>query len=283
MGESERNVRALFQRARAAAPCVVFFDELDAIAGRAGSSADGGGVIDRVVAQLLTELDGANVSSDAAAYNGAEEEECDCDIGLTSEDDCDTDGSKADAGSDWAAKSARRPRLVFFLGATNRPDLLDPALLRPGRLDKLVYLGVSRDPASKLRVLEAQTRRFNLAPGVSLETVAAACPPTMTGADLSALCAAAMSSALKRRIRTLGGTGVTLAGTSVEANSIDASALAGQPTDSSRKTTSSERRGPPVTQDDFREALASLRTSVSPEELAGYEAMRASFEASDRL
>jgi peroxin-6 len=89
IGESEANIRRVFQRARNAKPCVIFFDELDSVAPKRGAHGDSGGVMDRIVSQLLAELDG-----------------------MTSED----------GASD-----------VFVIGATNRPDLLDPALLRPGR------------------------------------------------------------------------------------------------------------------------------------------------------
>jgi transitional endoplasmic reticulum ATPase len=89
-GESEANVREIFDKARAAAPCVLFFDELDSIgtARGGGAGGDAGGAGDRVMNQLLTEMDGVG-----------------------------------------AKKS------LFFIGATNRPDILDEALLRPGRLD----------------------------------------------------------------------------------------------------------------------------------------------------
>ena len=77
---------------------------------------------------------------------------------------------------------------VFVVGATNRPDLLDEALLRPGRFDKLLYLGIS-DPHEKQRtILEALTRKFSLAPDVSLKEVSQNCPFTYTGADFYALC-----------------------------------------------------------------------------------------------
>lgn len=89
IGESEANVRRVFQRARDAKPCVIFFDELDSVAPKRGNHGDSGGVMDRIVSQLLAELDGMS-------------------------------GGKG--GSD-----------VFVIGATNRPDLLDSALLRPGR------------------------------------------------------------------------------------------------------------------------------------------------------
>lgn len=118
IGESEANVRRVFQRARDAKPCVIFFDELDSVAPKRGEKGDSGGVMDRIVSQLLAELDGMG--------DGGEE---------------------AGAGD------------VFVIGATNRPDLLDPALLRPGRFDKLLYLGVSQDHESQLRIIEALTRK----------------------------------------------------------------------------------------------------------------------------
>jgi ribosome biogenesis ATPase len=98
VGESERAVRQVFARARASAPCVVFFDELDALCPRRGGEGAGGGqessgVSERVVNQLLTEMDGLDVR-----------------------------------------------RSIFVLAATNRPELIDPAMLRPGRLDRLVFV-----------------------------------------------------------------------------------------------------------------------------------------------
>jgi peroxin-6 len=90
IGESEANVRRVFQRARDARPCVIFFDELDSVAPKRGEKGDSGGVMDRIVSQLLAELDGMADGGDGAGD-------------------------------------------VFVIGATNRPDLLDPALLRPGR------------------------------------------------------------------------------------------------------------------------------------------------------
>jgi transitional endoplasmic reticulum ATPase len=88
-GESEANVRDIFDKARAAAPCVLFFDELDSIAVSRGRSAgDAGGAGDRVINQLLTEMDGVGIKKN-----------------------------------------------LFFIGATNRPEILDEAIIRPGRLD----------------------------------------------------------------------------------------------------------------------------------------------------
>jgi len=116
IGESEANVRRVFQRARDARPCVVFFDELDSVAPKRGNQGDSGGVMDRIVSQLLAELDGMSSGDDV------------------------TGG-------------------VFVIGATNRPDLLDAALLRPGRFDKLLYLGVSDTHEKQVTILQALTRK----------------------------------------------------------------------------------------------------------------------------
>ena len=108
-GESEANVRELFDKARGAAPCVLFFDELDSIARARGSSGgDAGGAGDRVINQILTEMDGMG-----------------------------------------AKKS------VFIIGATNRPDIIDPAVLRPGRLDQLIYIPLP-DEGSRMNILKSR-------------------------------------------------------------------------------------------------------------------------------
>ncbi|XP_042860245.1 peroxisome assembly factor 2-like [Penaeus japonicus] len=87
---------------------------------------------------------------------------------------------------------------VFVLAATNRPDLLDPALLRPGRFEKLVFLGVCEDRAGQIKIMQAVTSKIPLGPGVSLERVAELLPLTLTGADLYALCTDALYNALHR-------------------------------------------------------------------------------------
>ena len=162
IGESEKNVRSLFQSARDLAPCVLFFDELDSLAPARGRGNDSGGVMDRVVSQLVTELD-------------------------------------------------TMPSTVFMVGATNRPDLLDRSLLRPGRLDRMVYLGIAAD---KLPLLSAITRKFVLEEATPangdakrgstpLAAVAEACPPNLTGADVSVLCADAYGIAQREHIAKL--------------------------------------------------------------------------------
>ncbi|NJP31538.1 AAA family ATPase [Micromonospora thermarum] len=123
VGESERAVRELFRRAREAAPTLVFLDEVDALAPVRGQATDGG-TTDRVVAALLTELDGVEAL-----------------------------------------------RNVVVVGATNRPDLVDPALLRPGRLERLVYVPPPDGPA-RAEILRAASRTVPLAPDVDLAGLA---------------------------------------------------------------------------------------------------------------
>lgn len=157
IGESEANVRRVFQKARDAKPCVIFFDELDSVAPKRGNQGDSGGVMDRIVSQLLAELDGISVGT--------------------------TD--------------------VFVIGATNRPDLLDSALLRPGRFDRMLYLGVSKDHDAQLDILKALTRKFKLHPDIDLPAIASQCPLTYTGADFYALCADTILHALSRKVSLL--------------------------------------------------------------------------------
>jgi len=151
-GESEANVRDIFSKARAAAPCVLFFDELDSIAQqRGGHSGDGGGAADRVMNQLLTEMDGV--------------------------------GSKKN---------------VFIIGATNRPDIIDPALMRPGRLDQLIYIPMP-DYESRLSILKAVLRKTPMSKDVDLAYLAAQ-TEKFTGADLTEICQRAAKLGIRESI-----------------------------------------------------------------------------------
>lgn len=142
---------AVFERARAAAPCIIFFDELDSLAPNRGKSGDSGGVMDRVVSQLLAEMDGLEGCSS-----------------------------------------------IFIIGATNRPDLIDPALLRPGRFDKMLYVGIHSDRISQLSVLQALTRKFKfLENGRELEEIINRLPSNVTGADLYSVSANAWLNAVR--------------------------------------------------------------------------------------
>lgn len=152
IGESEANVRRVFQKAREAKPCVIFFDELDSVAPKRGNQGDSGGVMDRIVSQLLAELDGMGSSGEG----------------------------------------------VFVIGATNRPDLLDEALLRPGRFDKLLYLGIPDTNEKQYNIISTLTRKFTLSSDVDLLQVSENCPFNYTGADFYALCSDAMLNAMTR-------------------------------------------------------------------------------------
>ncbi|KAF9362650.1 AAA ATPase cdc48 [Mortierella sp. NVP85] len=151
-GESEANVRDVFDKARAAAPCVMFFDELDSIAKARGSSGgDAGGAGDRVLNQILTEMDGMNAKKN-----------------------------------------------VFVIGATNRPDQIDPALLRPGRLDQLIYIPLP-DEGSRLAVLKSTLRKSPVSVEVDLDFIAKS-THGFSGADLTEICQRACKLAIRENI-----------------------------------------------------------------------------------
>jgi len=151
-GESEANVRDVFDKARMAAPCVLFFDELDSIAkSRGGSAGDGGGASDRVINQILTEMDGM--------------------------------GAKKN---------------VFIIGATNRPDIIDPAILRPGRLDQLIYIPLP-DEASRTSILKACMRKTPVANDVSIDYLAKV-TNGFSGADLTEICQRACKLGIRESI-----------------------------------------------------------------------------------
>ncbi|XP_057837642.1 peroxisomal ATPase PEX6 isoform X1 [Cryptomeria japonica] len=209
IGESEKNVRDIFQKARAARPCIIFFDELDALAPARGASGDSGGVMDRVVSQMLAEIDGLNE---------------------TTQD-------------------------LFIIGASNRPDLIDPALLRPGRFDKLLYVGISSDSSFRERVLGALTRKFKLHENVSLSAISKRCPPNFTGADMYALCADAWLQAVKRNV----------------ADKMSNTGDVGEKHDSVI-----------VELVDFVKALGELSPSLSLAELSRYEKLREQFEGQSK-
>ncbi|MFI7280690.1 AAA family ATPase [Micromonospora chersina] len=150
VGESERAVRELFRRAREAAPTLVFLDEVDALAPVRGQATDGG-TTDRVVAALLTELDGVEAL-----------------------------------------------RNVVVVGATNRPELVDPALLRPGRLERLVYVPPPDGPA-RGEILRAAARNVPLAPDVDLAALGAELDG-FSAADCAALIREAALAAMRESL-----------------------------------------------------------------------------------
>ncbi|KAG9816035.1 AAA-domain-containing protein, partial [Aureobasidium melanogenum] len=232
IGESEANVRRVFQRARDARPCCVFFDELDSVAPKRGNQGDSGGVMDRIVSQLLAELDGMS------------------------------DGDEGGGG-------------VFVIGATNRPDLLDQALLRPGRFDKMLYLGISDTHEKQQKILEALSRKFTLDPELDLGRVAEKLPFTYTGADLYALCSDAMLKAITRSARIVDDR-------VAEINGERATRSPPQPPISvayffDHFATEADT-SVIVAEEDFMAAERELVPSVSADELGHYERVRREFE-----
>ncbi|KAI9293385.1 AAA-domain-containing protein [Neoconidiobolus thromboides FSU 785] len=227
IGESEANVRRVFQRARDAKPCVIFFDELDSVAPKRGEQGDSGGVMDRIVSQLLAELDGMS--------------------------DGNTVGE------------------VFVIGATNRPDLLDPALLRPGRFDKMLYLGVPQDHPSQLNIIQALTRKFRLHPDLELINIAEQCPYHFTGADFYALCSDAM---LKAMSRTADEIERKVKEINASRNGNEAEVTVPYYLD---RMATKEEISVLVNQQDFENALNELKPSVTPSELQHYQEIRKKF------
>ncbi|MBS7287324.1 MAG: CDC48 family AAA ATPase [Candidatus Freyarchaeota archaeon] len=151
VGESEKAVRETFRRARQAAPCIVFMDELDAIAPTRGSGVGDSHVTERVISQMLTELDGLE-----------------------------------------------ELRGVVVIAATNRPDIIDPALLRPGRFDRLVYIPPP-DLKARKQIFEIHTRGKPLDSDVNLDEMAAL-TEGYTGADIAAVCNEAVMLAIREYI-----------------------------------------------------------------------------------
>jgi len=151
VGESEKGVREIFRKARQAAPCIIFFDELDAIAPTRGGDHGDSHVTERVISQFLTEMDGLEI--------------------LTN---------------------------VVVIAATNRPDIIDPALLRPGRFDRILYVSPP-DRDSRLQILKIHTQKKPLSEDVNIDDLADK-TDGYTGADIASLSSAAVMLALREHI-----------------------------------------------------------------------------------
>ncbi|PIK51460.1 putative transitional endoplasmic reticulum ATPase-like [Apostichopus japonicus] len=206
-GESEANVRDVFDKARQAAPCVLFFDELDSIAkSRGGNIGDAGGASDRVINQVLTEMDGM--------------------------------GSKKN---------------VFIIGATNRPDIVDPAILRPGRLDQLIYIPLPDEP-SRVSILKANLRKSPIAEGVDLIYLAKV-TNGFSGADLTEICQRACKLAIRQSIE----------------EEIRKQRERRDNPDLDMEIEDDEDPVPEITKDHFVEAMKFARRSVSDNDIRKYE------------
>jgi transitional endoplasmic reticulum ATPase len=204
-GESEQNVRDLFDKARQASPCVLFFDELDSLAkARGSSSGDAGGAGDRVVNALLCEMDGI--------------------------------GAK---------------KTVFIIGATNRPDIIDPALMRPGRLDQLIYIPLP-DLESRYSILKAVLRKTHISKDVDLYYIARI-TEKLSGADLTAVCQRAQQACVRETI----------------AAAREAMAKGEEPAETS----------PELQRRHFEEGMAHARRSVEEVNLQAYKDFRANQKA----
>ncbi|PWN97817.1 AAA-domain-containing protein [Tilletiopsis washingtonensis] len=208
VGESERAVRQVFARARTSSPCVIFFDELDALVPRRDDALSESS--SRVVNTLLTELDGLEARVQ-----------------------------------------------TYVIGATNRPDMIDPAMCRPGRLDKLLYVDLPRAD-ERLEILRTLTTRTPLAADVDLEAVALdGCADGYSGADLAALTREAAVLALREALRRAPAAPSAAAGTGLGSES-----------------RSSAVDGVEVSQTHFAAALAKVAPSVSSAQRARYAALR---------
>jgi transitional endoplasmic reticulum ATPase len=155
VGESERGVREIFHKARQAAPCIIFMDELDSLVPTRGATMGDSQVTERVISQILTELDGLEELRD-----------------------------------------------VTVIGATNRPDMIDQALLRPGRFDKLLYVPVP-DLEARKEILQIHLKQKPLDKDIGIEELAAK-TERYTGADLQAVAETAVMNAIRRYIEKFG-------------------------------------------------------------------------------
>ncbi|WP_255193210.1 CDC48 family AAA ATPase [Natronobeatus ordinarius] len=203
VGESEKGVREVFEKARSNAPTVIFFDEIDSIATERGQRTGDSGVGERVVSQLLTELDGLEELED-----------------------------------------------VVVIATTNRPDLIDRALLRPGRLDRHVHVPVP-DEGGRKKIFEVHTRDKPLADAIDLEWLAAE-TEGYVGADIEAVCREASMAATREFI------------TSVDPEQLD-------------EAVSNVRIG----REHFEHALEEVGPSVTPETRERYEEIESEFQTAE--
>ncbi|CAF1246011.1 unnamed protein product [Rotaria sordida] len=204
--ESEANVRDIFGKARQVAPCVLFLDDLDSIAkSRNGSFADGGAA-DRVINQILTEIDGMSAKKN-----------------------------------------------VFIIGATNRPDIIDSAFLRPGRFDHLIYIPLP-DEKSRLDILKITLRKSPVAKDVDMQHLSTI-TNGFSGADLTEICHRACKLAIRELIEK-------------EINEGKEQQRNGQTATDSNEP---EDLVPEIRRDHFEEALKFARRSVSDNDIRKYE------------
>ncbi len=153
VGESEKAIREVFRKARMAAPAVIFLDEIDSLTPRRGMGMSDSGVSERVISQLLTEMDGITTLQD-----------------------------------------------IVVIAATNRPDMVDSAVLRPGRFDRLIYVP-EPDDKSRLQIFKIYTKGMPIAADVDINPLATA-TKYYSGADIESLCREAAMHALRRDVNS---------------------------------------------------------------------------------
>ncbi|KDE09634.1 transitional endoplasmic reticulum ATPase [Microbotryum lychnidis-dioicae p1A1 Lamole] len=220
-GESEANVRDVFDKARAAAPVVMFFDELDSIAkARGGGGGDAGGAGDRVLNQILTEMDGMNAKKN-----------------------------------------------VFIIGATNRPDQIDSALLRPGRLDQLIYIPLPDEP-SRISILKAALKRSPIAKDVDLNFLAKN-THGFSGADLTEICQRAAKLAIRASIEA--DMKADRERKAKAATMSEEEQAAAAEADATMDVAEEDDPVPEITRAHFEEAMSFARRSVNDQDIRRYE------------
>ncbi|VDM39802.1 unnamed protein product [Toxocara canis] len=194
-GESEANVRDVFDKARAAAPCVLFFDELDSVAkARGGSIGDAGGAADRVINQILTEMDGMSNKKNVFII-GATNRYAQSDLFHSFKyGEEEEEGRAGVLITGWYETIHNRVKTV----AQFRPDIIDSAILRPGRLDQLIYIPLP-DESSRLQIFKANLRKTPIAAEVDL-TYLAKSTVGFSGADLTEICQRACKLAIRESI-----------------------------------------------------------------------------------
>lgn len=205
-GGSEANVRDLFDKARAASPCILFFDEMDSLARARGSGSGSSDTSDRVINQLLSEIDGIGSG-----------------------------------------------KTLFIIGATNRPDILDPGIMRPGRLDQLIYIPLP-DRESRISIFKANLRKSPVAEDITFEQLADV-TEGFSGADITEICQRAAKNAIRDAITA-----------DIERqNRVEAGELTQEEADALPDPV------PCITRAHFEASMSKARRSVSPEVVAQYD------------
>lgn len=205
-GGSEANVRDLFDKARAASPCILFFDEMDSIARARGSGGGSSETSDRVINQILSEIDGIGSG-----------------------------------------------KTLFIIGATNRPDILDPGIMRPGRLDQLIYIPLP-DYESRISIFKANLRKSPVADDLTFELLAEV-TEGFSGADITEICQRAAKNAIRESIT----------GEIERQRRVEAGEMTQEEADALPDPV------PCITRAHFEDSMSKARRSVTPDIVAQYD------------